>query len=111
MLDVLEGDILVVAGRQYPIRSAAQWQSSKFMLRNFQRMATVTASTLRPAPVTGGKRGEPVTQIASLLCTPLDPADPEVRARIALETPHELLETFIADDDGFIDLVIEDLKR
>lgn len=55
---------------------------------------TVTASTKRSPVIASGKRGTPATQVSSLLCTPLDPVDPELRQRLALNTPHELLETF-----------------
>ena len=61
----------------------------------FTRMATVSASTKRPPAVSGGKRGSPVTQVASLSCLPLDPVDPELRERLGLETAHELLQTFV----------------
>jgi len=60
----------------------------------FSRFATVTASTKRPPAVSSGKRGVPATEISSLKCLPLDPVDAEVRERLGLDTPHELLQTF-----------------
>ena len=63
----------------------------------FARFATVTASTKRPPAIAGGKRGSPATNVESLSCTPLDPVDPELRERLGLETPHELLQTFVED--------------
>lgn len=72
------------------------------MSSSFARLATVTASTKRnPAVGADGKRGAPVTQIASLTCTPLDPVDPELKARMQLDTPHELLTTYV---DGDLDI-------
>jgi hypothetical protein len=73
------------------------------MASSFSRLATVTASTKRnPATnLATGLRSTPATEIASLSCTPLDPVDPEVRRRLQLETPHELLETFV---DGSLDI-------
>jgi hypothetical protein len=65
---------------------------------SFARLATVTASTKRPPSLAGGRRGEPVVNVATLKCTPLDPVDPELRERLALGTPHELLETFVDND-------------
>lgn len=62
-------------------------------------MATVTASTMRAPAISGGKRGTPTTQVAALKCTPLDPVDPELRQRLALDTPHELLQTCTAETD------------
>lgn len=61
----------------------------------FGRGATVTASTKRSPAASGGKRGTPTTFIASLRCAPLDPVDPETRQRLAINTPHELLQTFV----------------
>lgn len=63
------------------------------------RFLTVTASTKRQPAISSGKRGAPVTQVASLRCTPLDPVDPELRQRLALDTPHELLQTFTQETD------------
>lgn len=63
--------------------------------KSFARAANVTASTKRPPSISGGKRGAPATNISSLSCTPLDPINPELRQRLALETPHELLQTFV----------------
>lgn len=64
------------------------------------RFLTVTASTKRAPVIAGGKRGAAATNVASLLCTPLDPVDSalssELRQRLALNTPHLLLQTFVA---------------
>ena len=61
----------------------------------FALLATVTASTKRAPALSGGKRGAATTNIASLVCTPLDPIDPELRSRLAINTPHEVLQTFV----------------
>lgn len=45
--------------------------------------------------ISGGKRGVPTTYLTGVKATPLDPVDPELRKRLALETPHELLQTFL----------------
>lgn len=68
-------------------------------------MASVTAGTERT------KKGEPSPLLSGLKCTPLDPVDPDLRRRMALETPHELLQTFLTDGNGFVHLILEDLKR
>ena len=62
---------------------------------SFSRLATETASTKRPPAISGNKRGVPVTQIASLSCTPLDPVQPDLKQRMGLNSPHELLQTFV----------------
>lgn len=72
---------------------------------SFTRMTSVTASTKRsPALDANGMRGEPATNIASLVCTPLDPADSEqardlaFRLRQELDSPFEILQTFVDAD-------------
>lgn len=68
---------------------------------SFATLATETASTKRPPAVSGGRRGTAATNIASLACTPLDPVDSEIRQRLVLDTPHEVLQTFV---DGTLDI-------
>ena len=65
---------------------------------SFSKMATVTASTKRPPTISGGKRGSADTNISSLSCLPLDPLDPDIANLFGIETPHELLQTFV--DNG-----------
>lgn len=111
MLDIREGDLLVVNGQEYPIRSVAYWQMNRAANLSFRRLARMPAATKRSPGISDGKRGEPRFLLTGLLCTPLDPADPEIRRRLGLDTPHELLETTLADEEGFHSLVLEDLKR
>lgn len=72
----------------------------------FTRMATVTASTKRPPAISSGIRGAATANLSSLACFPLDPLDPELRARLGIDTPHELLQTFV---QGGLDIVEGDL--
>lgn len=61
-------------------------------------LATKTASIKR-AQIAAGKRGQPVTVLNGLKCTPLYPADPgavnNLLMRIKSETPYRILETFL----------------
>ena len=75
------------------------------MTSSFTRLASVTASTKRAA-VSSGKRAAPSENIASLSCTPLDPASEEIRQRFGLNTPHDLLQTFT---EGGLDIVEGDV--
>lgn len=110
-LDIREGDLLVVSSVEYPVRSVANWTQSGFNTAGFQSMATLSASTKRAPTISGGKRGEPAANLTGLSCTPLDPVDPELRDTLHLETPHELLQTFLSDGDGFVHLILEQLKQ
>jgi hypothetical protein len=76
------------------------------MSSSFEHMAVVTASTKRTPAVVGGKRGQPVTNVASLACTPLDPIDSETRARLGLDSPAIILETYV---DLGVDIVYGDI--
>lgn len=109
-LDIREGDLLVVSGEEYPIRSCAGWKW-KYARRGARRLMTETATTKRAPSVVNGKRGAPSTYLTGLPCMPLDPVDPEVRQRMALETPHEILQTTIDGGDYFYVVYLEELKR
>lgn len=64
---------------------------------SFRRLLTKTADTKRPPTLVGGKRGAPQTHLTDVRCTPLYPVDPELRERLALESPHTLWQVFVAD--------------
>lgn len=108
-LDIREGDILVMSGTEYPIRSCAEWKWGAG--RAGRRLMNQTASTKRSPVIVSGKRGTPTTKLSSLRCTPLDPVAPDLAQRMGLNTPHELLETTVDGGDVFYVLVVEDLKR
>lgn len=109
-LDIVEGDVLVVDGKEYPIRSVAEWAGFPPGSVAFRRMARVTATTKRSPTLSGtGTRGAMTTLLTGLHCTPLDPVDPELRSRLKLNTPHELLETYL-DADPYLKLIVEDLR-
>lgn len=108
-LDIKEGDVLVVGSNEYPIRACAEWQWR--YNRTMSRMATVTASTKRNPALVSGKRGTPATNLRCIKCTPLDPVNPELSNRPELETPQELLETYVDGGDVFYHLTLEDMKR
>lgn len=110
-LDIREGDILLVDGVEYPIRSVARWALRAANSIGFLRMANVTASTKRPPTLSAtGTRAAPVTYLIGIRCTPLDPIDAELRGRLMLNTPHEILETYV-DGDPYLRLMVEDLRK
>jgi hypothetical protein len=68
-------------------------------MSSFARLLTVSASTKRPPAVANGKRGELAAHLGALKCSPLDPISAELSQRVALNTPHEVLQAFIGSDD------------
>ncbi len=110
MVDIREGDYLVVGSKEYPVKAVEMWASSNFHTSSFATMAIVSASTKRSV-FSDGKSGAPVAHLTSLAITPLDPVTQDVVERLALESPVRLLETFAADDDGFVHVIVEDLQH
>ena len=110
MVDIREGDFLVVGTREYPVKAVEVWTKANWNTSSFQRMTSVTASTKRPPALSNGLRsGTAVTNLSSIKITPLDPITAEVAERLALESPVRMLETFIADTTGFVHVIVEDL--
>lgn len=108
-LDITNGDVLVVATDEYPIRAVSYWAGAVVMA-GFSKLANITATTKRSPAVAAGKIGTAIEYLTGLSCTPLDPVDPELRQRLGLNTPHELLQTFVVDTSGFYQLILEELK-
>ena len=71
------------------------------MSGSFQKLATVTASTLRQGPIVDGKVGDLEEEIASLKCLPLDPLSADVAIRSGLGDYGELLQTMV---EGGLDI-------
>jgi len=72
---------------------------------SFTKMATVTASTMRPGARVGGLTGDLAVSIASLACTPLDPVTPEVAQMAGLGEFVEVLQTMT---QGGLDIQVGD---
>jgi hypothetical protein len=108
-LDIQPGDFLVVGTTEYPIKAVAAQAFRVDVGATFPILATVTASTKRPPAVASGLRGDAVTKIASLKCTPLDTVSADVALRAGLNTPHNVLQTFC--DGGRLQLIVENLRR
>lgn len=104
-IDIKEGDYLVVGAKSYPIRDCEVW-AWPYPGRAMRRMLQLIISTSRMQA-----SGTPSTILTGIRATPLDPVDAETRERLALESPHALLETFIESGGTFYRLILEDLKR
>jgi hypothetical protein len=112
MIDIREGDILTVSGKDYPVKAVEEWTKANWNTKSFQHMANVSAATKRnPTVDANGKRGTATSSLTGLSITPLDPVDLEVVQRLALDSPVRMLETFIADSTGFVHVIVEDLKQ
>lgn len=111
MVDIREGDILVVGTATYPVKAVEIWTKANFNTSSFAKMANVSVSTKRnPNVDANGKRATSAQQVTGLMATPLDPVTQDVVERLALESPVRLLETFITDSTGFVHVIVEDIQ-
>lgn len=109
-LDVRGGDVLVVASVEYPVRSCAAWAWPYSRRYGLRRMLTATCDVQRAVIDTDGRLTSMETTESDVACLPLDPVDPELKGRLGLRTPHELLATVLDGGDVFYDLVVEKLR-
>jgi hypothetical protein len=71
----------------------------------FLRHLSQTYTTKR-ATVSGGKRGSPSAYLAGVKGSPLDRTSPEVQARLMLDAPMVILQTFVL---GSVDITPGDV--
>jgi hypothetical protein len=107
-LDIQQGDILAVDGREYPIRSIRTYESTGFRGSSFRRLATKQAQICREVSNGSGSYDKKIV-VDAIRCTPLDSVSYENQRREALETPVRLLQTFIKSANGYYIILIEDL--
>ena len=108
-MDISEGDLLSYGGTDYPIKACSDWTMPRQSAASFARMATLSVSTKR-STLSGTIRSTPAAYLTGLNATPFDPVSPELAATVELETPAELVQTFISDGSGFVRLLLEVLK-
>jgi len=109
-LDIREGDVLTVDGKNYPVKAVQTFTTGGFRGSTFARLADRRADITRQ--VADGAGGyTPTVLYEGLACTPLDPQTFENTRREALRTPEQLLQTYIASRNGFYKLLLEDLKK
>lgn len=110
MLDIIDGDLLVIGGDTYLIRGVGAWSGALGDSAGFKRMATVTASTKRAPAVASNQRGVPTTNLATVKVTPFDILDDSIGASIATESPTRVLRCYAADATGYAALTCEKRK-
>jgi len=108
-LDIREGDTLTVDGKNYPIKAVQTYNAGNFRGSSFRRLATQRAGITRQ--VSSGTGYVPTVIYENLACTPLDPQTAENQRREVLNTPAQLLQTYVASKSGFYKLLLEDLKK
>lgn len=113
-IDIVEGDLFIPQGqtKEYPVRRCNVWAHDRMNSIAFRRMARKTASTKRMPGVSNGlSTGDPEPWLSGLRYIALDPASLETQKSVATDAPIKLLETIVADNDGFVHLVVEDIQN
>jgi hypothetical protein len=62
---------------------------------SFARQAKIRIVVLRPPAIGSGRRGTSSVHLSNIPAIPLSPVDAQTRERLVLETPFELLQTFV----------------
>ncbi|MDD2921789.1 MAG: hypothetical protein PHQ36_05830 [Anaerolineales bacterium] len=112
-LDIREGDILVIGGREYPIRFCGDYSFAPGSTSSMRRMCSTTASTKRSPAVVGGVRGDPEVKLTGIKCAPLDPVSQResLALRNVTQAPYELLKTIMDGGDMFYTLFVENIRK
>jgi hypothetical protein len=112
-IDIKSRDFLAVGDETYPIRKANIWAYDYVgQSHSFLAIATVDCSIKRnPTKDADGFVGQPQNHLTGLKCAPLDPVSADMARTQGLNAQVELLQTFIADDDSYVQLFVEDSKR
>lgn len=114
-MDIRQGDLLVInpdlgSEATYPIRAVEDWTDNLANSPSFKTLALVDCKTQRGVS-SGGRTGTPQDNLTGLKCLPIMPVDAALAARSGLESLHESHQTIIADDSGFVVLVLSESKR
>ena len=114
-MDIRQGDTLTLNPGEtnqadYFIRSVADWTFASAKSPSFLRAAAVDCETKRGV-ASGGKTGDPTTNLSGLKCLPLMPVNAELAASVGLESAHETQQTVISDSTGFVHLIVSETKR
>ena len=112
-LDIRAGDVLVRGSQENPIVWCGVWEDETGSDPSMKAMCSVTASTKRNPTISGSKRCDPTTAIASMKCTPLDPVGAHTQEMIVRRVPTaptDLLETIVDGGDTFYHVVVERVR-
>lgn len=111
-LDIREGDLLVMNGREFPILFCGVWKTRIGSTPSMKRMCSETASTKRPPAVVGAVRGLPVTNLTGIKCTPLDPVGQrDLAVRNLPIAPTDARKTIIDGGDTFYEVYVENIRK
>lgn len=113
-LDIREGDRLVVGSDTYIITEAHNFDVTDFLTGGSYGLKAVTScSTQRKSGMTGTtpKGGVWTNNLTGLLCTPIDPHQPELSQAPVTATPYRMLQTQIQSGADMAWLIMREDRR
>jgi len=111
MININEGDVLIYGGADFEVKAVEFWKMDSARTESFKRIATETIGIRRPPTLDADfKRGTPTLRSVNIAATPLDPVNPEVQLSRGLQGGFEVRQTFLADDDGFWRVFLQEKK-
>ncbi len=111
-LDIKKGDSLIIGSNSYPILETEWWDFPNALDASFIKQATVSCSTKRQT-FTNSKREtstDASANLSNLKCLPLDVISSDLALRTGLQAPHTTRHTQIANDSGYMVIIIEFLE-
>lgn len=111
-LDIKSGDFLVIGSKSYPIKKANSWTMDDGDNASFEALSTVSCSIQRsPAEDVNMLIGPAVDHLTGKTCIPLAPIGDQLARDTGLESVVGIYQTFIADADGYVHLLVQDSER
>lgn len=105
MLDIREGDYLVIGTKEYSIARIAYWGGALGTTPLFMREANILASTKRSPDIDkNGQRGTAIAYLTTLYVTPFDVVTPGLTKDVPLDLPARTLRCYAADSDGYVEI-------
>jgi hypothetical protein len=108
-IDIEYGNLLVMNGKDYPVKHVETWSMTRQSAASFSHLATATAQVKKSSIDANGNRTAASLQTQVYKALPLDPLSPEIVKTLepALGTPASLRQTVISDSASFVLLVVE----
>jgi len=110
-IEINAGDVIEYENKDYEVRAVGEWAQSNFNTISFQKMASLSVNVKGNPVIVDGKRGLPELKATGLKATPIDPVDPELAISMGFEKPYTVKRCYLADDNGFVEVFVQEIRR
>lgn len=111
-INIRKGDYLISGSTTYAVKETEWWEMENANTPAFLRLATANYSTKRLTFTDGKREGvdDAAAFLTGLVGTPLDVISADLANRTGLTALHTLRHTQIANDDGYMVVIVEKLE-